>query len=493
MVTPESDNSDLAASLSDVRHDLRTAAGHIIGFAEIIYEDHIDDVPPEMVRDLEAIKVSGERLVGLIDQLLGVGKFSETNLEEAQLRLRLQLSQICSHAEILREQGIEAGQAQLLSGLERISNAAQKLLQLVETRLRAGALEENAEEDPRIPQASPVPARTTDTAAELGDGGRILVVDDDPSNRELIYRRLVRQGYEAICVESGIAALDLVKEERFDLILLDMLMPGMSGLETLGRLKADARLRSIPVIMLTASDSIDTMVHSVLAGAEDYIFKPFNPILLRARIRACLEKVRLRQNLIRRLTIFISSPGDVIPERRIAKRVISQLNEEFIGRVFLVPILWEEEPLLASQTFQEQILQSYESDIYLCILWSRIGSPLSQSFVRPDGTRYDSGTAFEFEKAMAGYRERRRPEILLYRKLGVPVVSLDDRNQVLERLDQMERLNRYVDKWFLNEDGSYIGAFHNFENGDQLESLLETHLRKLVLKQIDEDDTQAKT
>jgi hypothetical protein len=233
------------------------------------------------------------------------------------------------------------------------------------------------------------------------------------------------------------------------------------------------------------------MVQCVLKGAEDYIFKPFNPVLLRARIGACLEKVRLRQQLTYRLKIFISSPGDVIPERRVAKQVIGQLNEEFMGRVFLVPVLWEEEPLLASSTFQAQIDPPNETDIYVGILWSRIGSPLPESILRPDGTRYDSGTAFEFEDAMIAYKEKGRPEILLYRKLGAPSLSLDDRGQVMDRLDQIDLLDAYVNKWFIGEDGSYVGAFHNFETDEQLEVMLETHLRKLVLKQLQEDEAAA--
>ena len=79
------------------------------------------------------------------------------------------------------------------------------------------------------------------------------------------------------------------------------------------------------MIMLSAADDVNTMVDCILQGAEDYIFKPFNPILLQARISACLEKVRLRQNISRQFRVFISSPGDVIPERQI---VISQCPSE---------------------------------------------------------------------------------------------------------------------------------------------------------------------
>ena len=314
----------------------------------------------------------------------------------------------------------------------------------------------------------------------FGIGGEILVVDDDPANRELLARRLARGGYTSVTAESGEEALDKLENRRFDLVLLDQIMPGKSGLEVLQIMQASRRLRAIPVIMLSAADDSELMVQCVLNGAEDYVSKPFNPVLLTARINACLEKVRLRQNAAKQLKVFISSPGDVIPERMIVKTVIGRLNEEFNGRAYLIPILWEEEPLLASDTFQAQIHPPRHTDIYLGILWSRIGSPLPESIKRPDGTIYDSGTAFEFEDALHGFNKNGHPEMLLYRKSGSPTVSLEDRSVVLDRLEQIDRLQSYVDRFLIGEDGSYAAAFHTFEEAAQFETMIEMHMRKLV-------------
>ncbi|SVE46372.1 uncharacterized protein METZ01_LOCUS499226, partial [marine metagenome] len=137
----------------------------------------------------------------------------------------------------------------------------------------------------------------------------------------------------------------------------------------------------------------------------------------------------------RKLKIFISSPGDVIPERQVARKIIAELNEEMMGKVFLVPVLWEQEPLLASGNFQTQIDSPKETDILLGILWTRIGSPLPESMLRADGSRYDSGTAFEFESALAGHQNNGKPDILLYRKLGAPSISLDNQEKVKERME----------------------------------------------------------
>ena len=177
---------------------------------------------------------------------------------------------------------------------------------------------------------------------------KILVADDSAFVRIKLVSILQTAGHEVIETVDGTTVLKWAIAEQPDVIMLDLMMPGLSGLETLERLKASPRLRTIPVIMLSAADDVNTMVDCILQGAEDYIFKPFNPILLQARINACLEKVRLRQNISRQFRVFISSPGDVIPERRIVKAVIGRLNEEFAGRAYLIPILWEEEPMLAS-------------------------------------------------------------------------------------------------------------------------------------------------
>ena len=194
-----------------------------------------------------------------------------------------------------------------------------------------------------------------------------------------------------------------------------------------------------------------------------------------------------------RLKIFISSPGDVIPERQVARKIVGELNEEMMGKVFLVPVLWEQEPLLATGTFQTQIDPPEETDILLGILWSRIGSPLPEEIVRPDGSRYDSGTAFEFESALAGHQKKGKPDILLYRKLGAPSMSLDDPAEVQERLDQIKLLDAYIKKQLMAEDGSYLAAFHTFETEEQFEGILKTHLRKLILKQLDDSESKGGT
>jgi adenylate cyclase len=130
-----------------------------------------------------------------------------------------------------------------------------------------------------------------------GQGPAILVVDDNEDNRYTLIMRLRREGWETIVeAQTGRQALDRLAERRFDLVLLDIMMPEMNGYEVLGQIKSDMALRDVPVIMISAVDEIDSVVRCVELGAEDYLLKPFNAVLLRARISACLEKKKLRDH-----------------------------------------------------------------------------------------------------------------------------------------------------------------------------------------------------
>lgn len=122
----------------------------------------------------------------------------------------------------------------------------------------------------------------------------VLVVDDNEMNRDMLSRRLERQGYRSIMAEDGVQALEMLPLHPIDLVLLDIMMPRMNGYDVLEKAKNDPALRHIPIIMISAVDDLDSVVKCVEMGADDYLFKPFNPILLKARISASLEKKRLR-------------------------------------------------------------------------------------------------------------------------------------------------------------------------------------------------------
>jgi class 3 adenylate cyclase len=128
-------------------------------------------------------------------------------------------------------------------------------------------------------------------------GARLLVADDNKVNRLLLGRNLELQGHRVVQAEDGAAALGRLRQEPFDLVLLDMEMPEMSGFEVLERMQADPALRDIPVIVTSALEGEAHVVRCLELGAEDVLGKPVNPVILRARIGGSLERKRLRDQL----------------------------------------------------------------------------------------------------------------------------------------------------------------------------------------------------
>jgi two-component system cell cycle response regulator len=128
----------------------------------------------------------------------------------------------------------------------------------------------------------------------VSGGGTILVVDDSAMNRMVLTKALADEGHEAVTAENGLQALDLLAAEPVDVVLLDLVMPELDGYETLARIKADPKLRDVPVIVISAVDELDSVVRCIEMGATDYLPKPFNASVLRARLNASLAEKRLR-------------------------------------------------------------------------------------------------------------------------------------------------------------------------------------------------------
>jgi adenylate cyclase len=222
-----------------LRHDLRTPLNAIKGYSELLIEDMEPDGDHPLRADLVKLKDSADQLLSQIDAMAALARHKDVGLDEG------------------------SGRA--------------KQLEVVADVLRT---------------IKPLPG--SDALQEAMRSSSILVVDDNTSNRDLLARRLTREGHKVVTVANGAAALDLVAQQDFDIILLDLIMPGMSGFEVLRRLKAAERTSHIPVVVISALDELDSVVRCIQAGAEDYLTKPFNRFLLRARIGASLEKKWLR-------------------------------------------------------------------------------------------------------------------------------------------------------------------------------------------------------
>lgn len=212
-----------------------------------------------------------------------------SDLSEIRHDLRTPVNHIIGYSELLGEELADRG-VEGLEDLAKIRSAADTLLHLINTRLT---------EDLSLTEARDKPAvvRIATTASETEPAritGNILVVDDNDSNRALLDRQLTRQGHRVTGAADGREALELVTAQSFDLVLLDVMMPVMDGFSALREMKNSEPIRHIPVIMISALDELESVVRCIEAGAEDYLPKPFNPTILRARIGACLEKKALR-------------------------------------------------------------------------------------------------------------------------------------------------------------------------------------------------------
>jgi class 3 adenylate cyclase len=277
-----------------LRQEFGASVAAIIGFVEILIEDAGRHGLEGYLPDLERMRSAATQLSMLVTQ--AVDALSSGPGDTATLRheLRTPLNAIKGYGELLVEEAQDRGQEALQQDLAKVVDLADRLLGEID-RLVAATVPPTNVVGNVLRAIKPLDA--PDIVDRSAASGRILIVDDNASNRDLLSRRLMREGYRVTTAEDAAAAFARIAHETFDLVLLDLMMPGMSGFEALCRLKSEPSTRHIPVIMISALDELDSTVRCIEAGAEDYLPKPFNPVLLRARIAACLERKRLLDEL----------------------------------------------------------------------------------------------------------------------------------------------------------------------------------------------------
>jgi class 3 adenylate cyclase/signal transduction histidine kinase len=312
-VPTESDQRLERALVVFVRQEFGVPIEVIIGISDILIQDARRDHDDLLLQDLERIRSAGallrEELGRLLNLALQDSFAKQENLSQikAKLRhdLRTPLNAVKGYSELILEDARDSGRELLLSDMEKILGAVDQLLKQVD-RLVAMTNPAALGSSESLPLFVMPPRdlighvmesmrpTTTMRNRNQGQSSAILVVDDILANRELLARRLSRDGHVVSTIDSGSGALRLLAATKFDLVLLDLMMPGMNGFEVLRQLKGNPALVHIPVIMISALDEIDSTVRCIEAGAEDYIPKPFDPVLLSARIDATLERKRLR-------------------------------------------------------------------------------------------------------------------------------------------------------------------------------------------------------
>jgi adenylate cyclase len=311
---------------AQLRHELRTPLNHIIGYAEMLLEDLEGGAKPDLLAGLSALRTDARQLLTLLNDVLAQGRTGPPDLAAARDTLRPPLERVRSAVEVLRREVTGSGSGTLPADLDRIRTATERLAEL----LRRGGV---------VPASAAAGVGAESGAGETASSrGTILVVDDNEENRDMLARRLRRQGYAVLTAAGGHAALETLAATPADLVLLDVMMPDLDGYAVLQRIKADPGLRDIPVLMISALDELDSVVRCIQLGAEDYLGKPFEPVLLQARVGACLEKKRLHDQEARQQRELAEL------NRTLEQRVTDQVAQlERLGRLkrFFSPQLAE--------------------------------------------------------------------------------------------------------------------------------------------------------
>ena len=292
-----------------MRHELRTPINAIIGYSELLLEESAECGYEAFVPDIEKMLAAGNLLLVKVNGILdSTRNAAQRDLDVERFAagmghaLRTPINSILGYADMLIEEsegagleGFSADVRKIRSGGERMMRLMSEIVELAKVESGESDVSEHKADAEEILELISNIEETTSDLPTVGTGGQasLLVVDDNPAIRQLLARRLQRSDYDVTMVSNGREALERLKEKRFDLVLLDVVMPGMNGYQVLQTIKADSELRHIPVVMLSSLDDVDGVAACIEVGADDYLAKPYNPVLLNARISACLERKRM--------------------------------------------------------------------------------------------------------------------------------------------------------------------------------------------------------
>ncbi len=287
----EAQVTDPEKRMSQLLHDLRTPLNQIIGLSEMLIEIAEEKGHVDLTVGLGAVREGGLDLAAMLQDktIIAMGQQAGGEYWSLPDASRSSIGRVLGFCELMLSETENPRLAEYLEDIVLVCNAARHFITAARDSGIFIRLHTAKHWDHTVTGARP-------NAGPSIAGGKMLIVDDESLNREILIRRLQREGCRSVGARSGPEALDLLRREKFDVIMLDIQMPGMNGIEVLHALKQDPQLRHLPVIMLSALTDVDRVARCIELGAEDYLPKPVNAVLLRARLGACLEKKRFRDH-----------------------------------------------------------------------------------------------------------------------------------------------------------------------------------------------------
>ncbi len=376
-----------------------------------------------------------------------------TALRRLRHDLRTPLGHIIGYAEMLQEEVEERGLADLSPDLHHIQMAAKQLVDIVERVFETGPV---AAQQERVTDTSAAPVAANPdgaTAVEIlraatSSSGSVLIVDDEAGNRDLFARRLERHGYRVSVTPDGKSALHAIERGGFDVVVLDVLMPWMSGLEVLEAIRRTWSAAELPVIMATALDRSADTITALELGANDYVTKPIDFPVLIARVEAQLRLKRAAQqieSLARRLEIqssFIRNTfGRYVSEEVVAdllekpegldlrgeRRTVTILMSDLRGFSSLTQILEPTQIVSLLNNFlgtMAQVIQAYHGTIDEFIgdaILAFFGAPVS----RQDDAERAVACALAMQLAVPQVNEQNRRQGLPEIEMGIGIATGD--------------------------------------------------------------------
>ncbi len=295
------------ALFATLQHELRSPVLNIIGYARVLREESASEYDSDLAEVLKA----SHSLLELVDYFLENPTEVEANkspsggkdtLARFRHDLRGPLNIIRGYVEFLLEVAGTRADTRVERDLRRIYRLTENMLSVVgrfthedDTDSKKEASQELIHPELRLVTHALRTLENLEVTTEIkATPARLLVVDDDEQSRDLLSRQLTKDGHDVSTAEDGRRALEMLRSDYFDIVLLDIIMPEVNGYEVLVEMKKDKQLRLIPVIMISTLDEVESVVRCIELGADEYLPKSFNPALLRARLAASMEKKRLR-------------------------------------------------------------------------------------------------------------------------------------------------------------------------------------------------------